>query len=593
MIDARHFTLRLLPIFAALLITASCTAIAVAQSAATSSDQWRAAGAARNARNDSQQSAPASSTSPTWRLPNGQSNTGETQLIDEDSNPLRQSRKSQPTAGTREPRAFQPPVNASPLNASPSSANNNSNPPMQQRAVTPASATRPAHVATQAYMQPPAVPNRAPMPNQRPAYQPVTRAPANNQHAATNTAEDLWQNINVAFQTQAAPKQPTPTQKKYISENLPMPGDGDDFPDPVMRSPSGPDAFRQPMCGPYYQPYGNPGMCCNEGGCPTGCCDGVCEPGCGCPCGEPCGEPGCGCEPSCGCPSGNCGNCQKDVFCIGPGDDESCHIVQIRWPKWQEVMVFGGVQGFKGPYDLNRDSGNFGFNEGFNIGAKIPYAELGYQYGYRGAQSQLNGDKDTGIDKQFFQSFVTAGIFHRSKEGLQFGVAWDALVDERWHSENFHQIRSEISVINCGCHEFGFDATVGVNSHKVEDPDNIGTFLNFQASDQYVLFYRLHGCNGGEGRVYAGANNDSDGIVGSDMLIPIGDRFSVQAGFTYLIPNQKAGTEGATNESWNIAMGLVWHWDGQARKCFNNCYRPMFNVADNGLLILDNQDKNN
>jgi hypothetical protein len=37
---------------------------------------------------------------------------------------------------------------------------------------------------------------------------------------------------------------------------------------------------------------------------------------------------------------------------------------------------------------------------------------------------------------------------------------------------------------------------------------------------------------------------------------------------------------------------LVWQWDGQARKCFDNCYQPMFNVADNGLLIVD-QQKNN
>ncbi len=381
---------------------------------------------------------------------------------------------------------------------------------------------------------------------------------------------------------------------KRQNENLPMPGQGAyELQDPVMRYPGGPGEFADNLGGPCYHPYCEQGNCCN-GSCPTGCagpcCGDGCDAGCGCPCGEPCGEQGCGCEPGCDCPSNNA---KKDVFCIGPGDDESCHIVQVRWPKWQEVVAFSGVQGFKGPYDRARDSGNFGFNEGFNIGAKIPYAQLGYQFGYRATEDQLNGDIDTGIEKQFVQSFVTAGLFHRQKEGLNFGVVWDALVDERTHTENFHQIRSEISLIGCSCHEFGLGATVGTNSHTIGDGINPDTELQYQASDQYVLFYRLHGCDGGEGRIYAGVNNDSDGILGADTLVPIGGCFSLQSNFTYLIPHQKNGTPGATNEAWNVGVGLVWHWDGQARKCYENCYRPMFNVADNGTLIVDQQNGHN
>ena len=209
----------------------------------------------------------------------------------------------------------------------------------------------------------------------------------------------------------------------------------------------------------------------------------------------------------------------------------------------------------------------------------------------RNVQSQLNGDKDTGIDESHFQQFATAGLFHRSSDGLQFGVVWDALNDERYHSRQFHQLRSEISIMNCGCTNSASPASFGTNDHRLEDENDED--ISFEASDQYLLFYRLHGCNGGEGRIFAGFNDDSDGIVGSDMLIPIGDRFSVQSGFTYLIPNERNGTAGATQEAWNIGLGLVWHWDRQARKCFDNCYRPMFNVADNGSLIVDQRNGTN
>ncbi len=254
-------------------------------------------------------------------------------------------------------------------------------------------------------------------------------------------------------------------------------------------------------------------------------------------------------------------------------------------------MVFGGVQGFKGPYDQERDSGNFGFNEGFNIGAKVPYAQLGYQFGWRGVESQLNGDKNTDTEQQHFQQFATAGLFHRQCEGLNFGVVWDMLNDERFHARQFSQIRTEISLIGGGCHEIGFTGIFGFNDQKLDNDefDNV----KFEASDQYLLFYRIHGCNGGEGRFFAGANGDADGLIGADMLLPVGDRFSVQAGFEYLIPDAKNGEDGASQEAWNIGLGLVWHWDAQARKCFNNCYRPMFNVADNGTLIIDQKNHNN
>jgi Family of unknown function (DUF6666) len=255
-------------------------------------------------------------------------------------------------------------------------------------------------------------------------------------------------------------------------------------------------------------------------------------------------------------------------------------------------MFFGGVQGFKGPYDQDRDSGNFGFHEGFNAGFKIPYTYAGYQIGYQADQSQLNGDKDTDIKESHTQHFTTFGLFRRTTDGLQFGTAWDVLRDQRFHAVDFQQLRSEISWMDCGTHEFGFSATVALNKFDEDRHHHFGDDEEYwQASDQYVLFYRVHGKRGGEGRIYGGWTNDSDGILGADMQLPVHDRWSVETGFTYLIPDAKNGEDGASEEAWNINLGLVWHWGCTARKMYENPYRPLFNVANNGYLIVDRREK--
>jgi hypothetical protein len=226
-------------------------------------------------------------------------------------------------------------------------------------------------------------------------------------------------------------------------------------------------------------------------------------------------------------------------------------------------------------------------HEGFNSGWKVPFSNLGYQIGYRGVHSQLNGDKDTNIADPHTQQFVTAGFFQRAKNGLQGGIVWDMLRDERFNAVDFHQLRGELSLMDRGCHELGVSITAHLNEYEPFPADDDQSSIVFQASDQYLLFYRFHGPRGGEGRFYGGFNDDDDGIVGADLLVPLHNSWSLATGFTYLIPAEHAGELGAAHEAWNISTALVWHWDGRARKSHSNCYRPLFNVADNGYLIVD------
>lgn len=312
-----------------------------------------------------------------------------------------------------------------------------------------------------------------------------------------------------------------------------------------------------------------------------GCCDGSCGPNCDC--GGGCGD-GVGCCSDCS----ECEDEQLDLCTVGPKDNESCHTVRIRVPKFHELMIFGGVHGFKGPLDRERDSGNFGFQEGFNIGSKIPFMDVGYQIGYQATQSQLSGDSATGITDAFAQHFYTMGLFQRSRDGFQGGAVWDLLVDERESSIAFSQVRAELGFVDCGCHEFGIAGSVHLNDNLLVT--NIGQSTSaFQAVDQYLLYYRMHGPRGGEGRLYGGVTDDVDGIVGADFALPLTDNFALLPAFTYMIPNSNTVVDPARQEAWNVSISMVWHWRGHARSCHSSPYRPLFNVADNGYMIIDHR----
>lgn len=334
---------------------------------------------------------------------------------------------------------------------------------------------------------------------------------------------------------------------------------------------------------PYYDggmPDGGPMM--GDGWIGPSDCD-TCGPD-GC-CGPMCGD---SCEPGCGCSGSDGGVCGGELCSIGPHDDESCHTIRVRVPKCQEIMVFGGVHGFKGPFDQDRDSGNFGFQEGLNFGAKLPFTDWGYQVGYQAAQSQLSGDADTNIADPFTQHFFTTGVFHRTRDGLQGGLAWDLLLDPRDTTTDFHQLRGELSFVDCGCHEFGFMGAVHLADEVLFDAEEETTNA-WQSTDQYLLFYRMHGSAGGEGRLFAGVTDDSDAVIGADFLLPLKSHWSLQTGFTYLIPEEPAGEIAARQEAWNLGINLVWHWKGRARECHSNPFRPLFNVADNGSMIIDDR----
>jgi hypothetical protein len=289
---------------------------------------------------------------------------------------------------------------------------------------------------------------------------------------------------------------------------------------------------------------------------------------------ESCGGGGCA---SCG--GGEaCGSCGWD----GCGRDDCDDCVPLCLPRFRNLSLFGGVQGFKGPRD-NGTNSNFGFHEGFNLTGRAPFIGwrgVSYQLGYRSTQTRLHGDINTQEGR--VQHFVTGGLFRRSQVGLQYGVVYDLLRDDLVEEIDFSQMRTELSVLGPRGGEIGFLGMFHLNNEGINTGN--GTTV-FEPLDQYLLFIRKRFANCGEGRLWGGFSDEDDGIFGGEVLVPLDNRWSLAGGFNYVIPEQDAPPQGAIQEAWNVGISVVWDWSGCGLS--NSPFRPLFNVADTGTMIID------
>jgi hypothetical protein len=287
------------------------------------------------------------------------------------------------------------------------------------------------------------------------------------------------------------------------------------------------------------------------------------------------------------------GDCSS---CGGCGN--SCNqCCLIPCPSMENTTVFFGTQGFKN--NLNLDGGgSFGFHEGINWGGRLPFfpaAGLGWQIGGAGVQSNFSGASFT--DDRRNQFFGTAGIFRRVDCGFQFGFVYDFMRDDWFAKTEMSQLRGEVSWRTPNRHEFGFwfttskhqDTAQGTLSRRSYDfvtgpgaAAETNIIVDIETTDIFAAFYRRQLECGGEFRAYAGGTNNSGGILGGDLSLPLNDCWTVQSGFAYMIPQESSGDGGYVTENWNIGLNFVWHPKGGARSGQGNYYRPLISVANNG-----------
>ena len=274
---------------------------------------------------------------------------------------------------------------------------------------------------------------------------------------------------------------------------------------------------------------------------------------------------------------------------IDVGPDTPWNESLKRW--WtRDLEIFGGVHGFKGPFDQGRN-GNFGFHEGFNFGAPLGIFDWGWQFGAEAAQS--NFSSDDAVDPRSAdrnQFFVTGGIFKRAREwGFQWGVTYDWLHDVYYTAADMKQIRSDTSFLfPGGVHEIGYFGAYGTGgANWVLLDRQVKYFIVMESTDVFAFYYRRYFDGGGDGRIWLGFSGRGDGLVGGEIRVPMGKSWELENRFNYLIPKQGSGTGAEAQESWGVTIDLVFYVGHPARCERYHPYRPMLNVADNTLFMTD------
>jgi hypothetical protein len=267
---------------------------------------------------------------------------------------------------------------------------------------------------------------------------------------------------------------------------------------------------------------------------------------------------------------------------------DNCDPCCFQLPRLCYFEAFAGAHGFTGP--LNRGTGSFGFQEGFNAGLPL-FCGLTMQGGINATQSNFQGAPFTTDDRTQF--FTTIGAFRRVDLGLQAGLVVDYLHEDWDYSIDFAQIRGELGWMMPCCNEIGFWFTAG-NDHSTSTAQ-VPTFgnnsvafrtgtIDVESVDIFAFYYRKQFVAGGEGRLFGGFTDDSRGLLGGNIRLPINPCWQFTTDFIYVAASDDSSVR-FNDESWNVSFNLVWTPCGQGRCGCQNYCRPMLDVANNGSFL--------
>lgn len=257
------------------------------------------------------------------------------------------------------------------------------------------------------------------------------------------------------------------------------------------------------------------------------------------------------------------------------------------------LSLWSGVDGFKGPMDLDNINGNFGIDFGINAG--IPLARrlgIGMQLGADIVLSDFHGTvyTDTGSRTQVFSSI---GLFQRisTVDGtFVWGFTHDWLYDDYYATLNFGQWRLKAGWEINLCNEVGIWAAIrdrGDSSVVNLEPVGGGTLdVTFRPLNQGNLYWTHRWCSDATTTARFGlAEQPGSFIFGLDGRSPLTPRLALIGGFTYISPSSSPGFSGQSEEFWSLSFGMEFVPGGFRRGAAAR-FTPVLPVANNGTMVV-------
>lgn len=289
----------------------------------------------------------------------------------------------------------------------------------------------------------------------------------------------------------------------------------------------------------------------------------------------------------------NDGDCGGDKDC----DDGCCDCVGT-WRDNTEVFIGGDAVANIGDFPVGGFGNSFGIVSGFNTGFAIGNArvrgQFGASYGAYDFKGRGFGAEADSLEEQIF---LTGGVYKRADlnggESVSWALAYDGLVTDNWGANaseiEVGQVRYLAGWAFNECNEFGIWGTF----NTTEDIATIagrGT-PTVRAMKQANAYWKHNSAFGADTMLYIGAMDNADvgdWVFGLTGRAPMSHSASLYGNFSYVTPSVNTGTVGDTEDTWNVAFGVVFFSGGKAVSpdVAGNEGLPLLPLANNSSLLV-------
>jgi len=241
-----------------------------------------------------------------------------------------------------------------------------------------------------------------------------------------------------------------------------------------------------------------------------------------------------------------------------------------------------------------------GFNTGIGLGESPIRFQIGASYGIYDFKGRLRIIPEA--DDTEKQLFITAGFYKRgdmlrSHDPISFGIVYDFFRGENWgvnaNQVELSQVRGMFGYAINPWTEVGVWGTMKVSDDRaavtVAGAPNVLTTI--RAMNQANFYVKQNFESGALVTAYVGALDNADigkwqfGLRGQT---PLNEFWSMYGNFNYVVPHTPAGPLGSGHEQWSAAVGLMYHFGGNAKSAAvtGNRRLPLLDVANNSSFLI-------